>query len=65
MDKYITLCSNLENHLEICNDSRTVKYKTECELIQILYEDCIKFRNKRIEKIMIEQRKGENKKTSA
>jgi len=65
MNKYISLCSNLENQLEICNENQSVKNKFECEMIKIIYEDCIKFRNKRIETMMLQPRKGENKTTSA
>lgn len=57
MDKYNRLCSNLEKQLQRDCENQPIKDNTYCDLIQLFYEDCTKFRNQKMRAIMIEQRK--------
>lgn len=64
MDKYNRLCSNLEQQIERDCENRIAK-DTYCSLIQLFYEDCIKFRNQKMRAMMIERGKLENKTKAA
>lgn len=61
MDKYNKLCENLERRIDIDCENTLTKDYTYCNLIQIFYEDCVKFRNKKIQALMLEQRNSKNK----
>lgn len=64
MDKYNELCSNLENQLQRdCTNPE--KNDTYCGLIKIFYEDCVKFRNKKMRAMMIHRDNYTNKTKNA
>ena len=60
MEKYNLLCSNLEEQIRRDCENQTTK-DTYCDLINIFYEDCTKFRNQKMRAMMLERRKHVNK----
>ena len=65
MDKYNRLCANIDDQMNFdCTviDNHNKQY---CELLQTIYTDCVRYRDRKMKSILEEKIRDNKKKISA